>query len=703
MEQTGLIHRFGAGLLTALALVCALITGILAAQLAGELRALAGNSTDNVQWSLSQSEVEFLEFQAALARARHSDPPDLEAVRLEFDIFYSRVGTLEAGPIYSDMRAQPEFDAALTEIRTFLDAAAPRMDAADPALIAALPDLSDSAATLRHALRRLTVSGLMQFAAVMDDRRMAIRRTLTRLAVVALALVGVLGFLAWYSHRVGRQALHHGRALAEARDRALAGEKAKADFLAVMSHEIRTPLNGILGNVALLEDSDLDADQARFVRNMGVSGRVLLDHVESVLDLARFTPGRIALTQESLEVDRLLQDIVDSQDSHALAQGNRLSWAWVGTPERRICADRAALQQILLNLVSNALKFTRHGEVRVEVEVDARTEARGEIEFRVIDTGAGIAAADLPHVFDDFRTTDASFGRIAGGTGLGLGIARRLVQAMAGEIGGESTLGQGSVFWVRLPILRPAEESPAETAAPERLRILVVEDNAINLDVARDMISRLGHSVTPARTGREGVAAATAEAFDLILMDIAMPEMDGLAAACAIRSSGGASAKTPIVALTANVRPEDRDRFRAAGLSTILTKPLQKDRLIRLLARLGAVPTATEDTPPDDIPPGLRARFDRETEELLAWLASLPEDRADIARRCHRLAGTAAVFGQADLRRALIALEEAARAGVPFAQFGVLAERLADLRADRAAPGEGGRARLPEARLRSVP
>lgn len=684
MEQTGLIHRFGAALLTCLALICALVVGILAVQVATDLRRLASASTDNVQWSLSQSEVEFLEFQAALDRARHSDTPDLGQVRLEFDIFYSRIGTLEAGPIYSDMRAQPEFDAALTEIRAFLDTSVPMLDAADPALVAALANLSDSAATVRQALRRLTVSGLMQFAAVMDDRRRAISHTLTRLAVVALALVGVLGLLAWYSHRVGRQAVHHGRELADARDRALAGEKAKSEFLAVMSHEIRTPLNGILGNVALLEDSGLDADQARFVRNMGISGRVLMDHVDSVLDLARFTTGRISVAQEPLEVDRVLQDIVDSQDSHAQAQGNRLGWVWVGTPEPWICSDRAALQQILLNLVSNALKFTQDGEVRIEVEFDAHRLEDGEIEFRVIDTGGGIAEEDLPHVFDDFRTTDASFGRIAGGTGLGLGIARRLVLAMEGEIGVESTRGEGSVFWVRLPTRRSAGGAARPMMVAHDLRILVVEDNEINLDVARDMISRLGHSVASARTGREGVEAASEQAFDLILMDIAMPEMDGLAAARAICDSGGASANAPIVALSANAVPEDRDRFRDAGLSMVLTKPLQKARLLHLLSRLGHTAPAAKAAPsPEDIPSGLRTRFDQETEELLAWLAGRPEDRADIAGRCHRLAGTAAVFGQEDLRRALIALENAARAEAPLAHLGPLMDAIADLWMER--------------------
>lgn len=688
MQQSGLIHRFGAALLTCLALICALIVGILAAQVASDLRHLANASTDNVQWSLSQSEVEFLEFQTALLRARHSDTPDLGQLRQEFDIFYSRIVTLEAGPIYSDMRAQPEFDAALTEIRTFLDASVPLLDAADPTLIAALAELSDDAATLRHALRRLTVSGLMQFAAFMDDKRTAISRTLTRLAVVALALVGLLGLLAWYSHRVGRQAVHHGRELAEARDRALAGEKAKSEFLAVMSHEIRTPLNGILGNVALLEDSNLDADQARFVRNMGISGRVLKDHVDSVLDLARFTTGRISVAQEPLEVDRVLQDIVDSQDSHAQAQGNRLSWAWVGPPEPWICGDRAALQQILLNLVSNALKFTQDGEVRVEVEYDVLQHDDGEIEFRVIDTGAGIAEEDLPHVFDDFRTTDASFGRIAGGTGLGLGIARRLVQAMTGEIGVESTRGEGSVFWVRLPAKRSTEQRAAGAAWSKRtsrvLRILVVEDNEINLDVARDMISRLGHSVVSARTGREGAEAASAEAFDLILMDIAMPEMDGLTAARVIRDSKGASANAPIVALSANVVPEDRDRFRDAGLSEILTKPLQKVRLLQLLSQLGHEPFVAEDAPSrEDIPSDLRARFNQEAEELLAWLAGRPEDRTGIANRCHRLAGTASVFGEEELRCALIALEDAARLETTLEALGPLIDAISDLWSER--------------------
>ena len=513
--------------------------------------------------------------------------------------------------------------------------------------------------------------------------------------------------------------------LVQARDRALAGEKAKADFLTVMSHEIRTPLNGLLGNLSLLSGSRLDAEQRQFVRNMDVSGRILLKHVDSVLDIARFEAGKVQLSLERLNLSELLQNLVDGQSGNAGNRGNRLDWCWIGTPQHWIESDAQRIYQILLNLVGNAIKFTELGRVSIEAEMDppGPDPARRVVEFRVSDTGPGIAEDQITTIFEDFHTSDTSFDRAAGGAGLGLGIARRIVTAMDGEIGVESVPDAGSTFWVRLPVRAAAaparrETRPRPPSAPGGLDVLVVEDNEINLQVARSMLTREGHKVTCAPDGRQGVDMAALRRFDLIFMDISMPELDGLEATRLIRAGGGPSAETPIIALSANVLPQDKEKFRSAGMEAFLGKPLTLDALRRALCTVrsprsvddaparepppGAPPDNTPpdtpmtdgkiagDRPSDGRPPGARPtddtspndpmaeardslgpeihaallqRFLEETDGFVAELGQAPGDAPDLAGRLHKLAGSAAVFGASDFRQMLNHAETAARTG----------------------------------------
>ncbi|MDQ2094935.1 ATP-binding protein [Rhodalgimonas zhirmunskyi] len=480
----------------------------------------------------------------------------------------------------------------------------------------------------------------------------------------------VVGFLRDISHRVASET-----ELVEARDRALAGEKAKAEFLAMMTHEIRTPLNGLLGNLALMKKTQLSPAQNRYVRNMGISGGVLMHHVDAVLDVARFESGASVTREEDVHIGRLVQDIVDSQASAAEANGNHIQWGWIGEPLEWIRIDASRLRQVLLNLVGNAIKFTHDGRILIEVEQTEglqKDDRTCGLDIRVIDSGVGISEADQDRVFNDFQTVDQS--RIEGqaGTGLGLGIARRFIEAMEGEIGCESTPGEGSVFWLHVPVApvaRPEERiSQAPKTAPvASLDILLVEDNEINLELAREMLTGLGHRVTEARDGEQAVATAQARLFDLILMDIRMPRLDGLGATRAIRSGDGASRAVPIIAFSANVLPEAKDRFTAAGMSGFLPKPLSETELQQVIARFcGADQSQQEASPSDrnvDPMAHLRTRYLDETRDLFNWLARLPSDLGEIADRAHKIAGSAAAFGQPDLRDALIELEMAAESG----------------------------------------
>ncbi len=477
-----------------------------------------------------------------------------------------------------------------------------------------------------------------------------------------------IGFLHDISKRVAAE-----KELLEARDRALAGERAKAEFLTVMSHEIRTPLNGILGNVSLLNDTQLTPTQTRHIRNMEISGRVLMRHVDTVLDIARFEAGKLDVSIACTDLSVLMQELVDSQLSAANAQNTSLSWRWEGEPRAWVRTDRAAVEQVLLNLVGNAIKFTRNGSITIEAEaLPEEKDGVPLVELRVLDTGLGIAQNRLSEIFEDFITNDTDFGRVPGGTGLGLGIAKRTVTAMGGEIGVESTLGEGSVFWIRLPMeagRRPDQMPDITQPQPiAHLHMLVVEDNDINRELAKDMLQHEGHWVTTAVNGAEGVRLAQDTLFDVILMDISMPVMDGLAATQAIRTGEGANKETPIIAVSANILPEERSHLLDAGITAFLAKPLNRERLRRALT------SVSEDIPDQEndphlshpgLPPAtysrLLARFIEEADALVAAITAPYRDASDVAKRCHDLAGAAALFGATDMHEFLSEADSAAK------------------------------------------
>ena len=488
----------------------------------------------------------------------------------------------------------------------------------------------------------------------------------------------IIGFVRDISQRVAAQ-----QELISTRDQALAGEKAKAEFLTVMSHEIRTPLNGLLGNLTLLKNTRTTREQARFVENMEISGQILLSHVDTVLDIARFEAGKLSVALQPTDLNDILQEIVDGQSGNAASRGNSISWQWVGEAHPCVAADAQRLRQILLNLVGNAIKFTENGRISIEVEVAEPGPTAGVniFEFRIIDTGIGIGPDEVDVIFDDFHTSDPSIGRATGGTGLGLGIARRFARAMGGEIGVESTPGEGSVFWVRLPLQDAELDANVDSDQPEiqhaqPLDVLVVEDNEINREVICNMLKLDGHRVTVAENGQLGVDAAAGHRFDVILMDISMPVMDGPTATRHIRSGGGPSAEIPIIAVSANVLPDAVDAFRAAGMTAFVGKPIALDALRKALSVVTGPGASTRSEDESDHIGDLRASlgadvFDRllgkylsEGDAVVAQLAGLDGGEADldqVAQECHRLAGSAATFGAMGFRDALIAIEIAAK------------------------------------------
>jgi PAS domain S-box-containing protein len=788
-----------------------------------DLKRLQSASSDNVQWMLSQVEVEYHAFVSTLNYRESDGTSDLGAIREKYDVLYSRVDTLHSSPMFQGLAQDPTYLKSLTILRGFVFQVLPLIDSDDESLRAGIGNLWEQTTAIRWDVRALSVSGLSHFARESDLRRSEMAQTLLNLALVSTVLFAALTALSFYlllanrksqmrgimlaqanarmntvlstsldaiivtksngellefnraaehifqrqlddvkgklvediivppslrqAHRDGIQRLNSGverwilgkdrvqtegiradgevfpmeltlqsasygteeiligfirdisqrvsdeKELIEARDRALAGEKAKADFLKLMSHEIRTPLNGILGNLSLLDHSDLANEQRRFVRNMKISGDVLLGHVDSVLDIAMLEAGKLAIVNEPMQISALLQDLVAGQSGSANSQNIDIDWKWVGTPRDWIISDVRRLHQLLLNLVGNALKFTDQGQVMIEAEVD-RTPVgdisqKHIIEFRVVDTGIGIPENDIDRLFEDFQTSGASSGRMTGGTGLGLGIAKRMAEAMGGNIAVKSVVGEGSTFAVQLPIsvvdspvLDP--RSRAQTDNRPGLDILVVEDNEINLEVIQNMLQGDGHNVSFAPNGLLGVKKAQEQRYDFIFMDISMPVMDGIQATSLIRDGDGLSTDAPIIAVSANVMPQDRDRFLEVGMNAYISKPLTLEKLRREISafRNGHVDKSEHHNVENPIQvhltdmranlgeevfPMLLERMLSESDALVQDLCqsgkrqtALPE-LPELAAQIHKTAGSAAVFGATDFRQRLLDLEKAAK------------------------------------------
>jgi signal transduction histidine kinase len=379
--------------------------------------------------------------------------------------------------------------------------------------------------------------------------------------------------------------------LRAAQTEAEAASRAKSQFLAVMSHELRTPMTGVIGMVDLLLKTSLDAKQREYVGVLRSSADALLTVLNDILDFSKIEAGQLVIEEVPFDLADTVDGVARLLAPRAAEKGLEFGYGWPADAPRRIWGDPTRIRQVLLNLIGNAIKFTARGRVEVRVD-EARLEGdRVALRIAVADTGPGIEAVMRPRLFQMFSQGDSSTSRRFGGTGLGLAICRRLIEAMGGEIGVDSTPDAGSTFWFRLaPRLAPAasDAAPAlEATAPQPnrpARVLVADDVATNRRLVEAILSHLGHSYVAVENGRDAVAAAARDHFDVILMDMQMPEMDGMEATGAIRRLGGAASRTPIIALTADVVPEQRRRFETAGIDAILVKPIRWADLQRAIA-----------------------------------------------------------------------------------------------------------------------
>lgn len=801
--------------LGAIIAITAVVVGYLLTDVRAKLAELTSSPQDNVQWTLAQFEVEYLQFALELESAQDETVP-LDDVRQRYDILYSRTQTLTDSQIYRAAFREPALKAELTVLARRLFAMADLIDQTDADLRASLPVLRNEMDNLRPLTRSVMTQGNHQLSIQSDEARKDMVQVLSRLVIAATVLLITLVAMAFSfrrmaqtsdarlrenlatsarletifstsrdaiavldsagcivnlnrsgsemfglkdfdvrGRRIGRlltrrgddgfvpitgrelfEAAASGRktgirltgrrrdgsefpveitidistrertpicvcvirdivhqaaaefALKESRDKARAGERAKARFLGVISHEMRTPLNGILGTIDLIKEeaSKPDARASElcdtYLPVLQSSSRNLLTLVNDVLDLTQIESG-VRVMPRPFDADALIEGLIAAEMGRARAQNNTIE-VTSETPIGWVHGDPDRLRQVLGNILANAMKFTRDGSVTIDaVRLDG-----DEVEFQIVDTGIGMSDADRERIFEDFfRTNAAVHGQIQG-TGLGLGIARNIIDALGGEIGVESEEGEGSLFWVRVPLPQSAAETPGQAVAIEDqtvtpCNILVVEDNATNRFIARRLLENDGHTVTEANDGAEGVAAALKDAYDLILLDISMPVMDGIAAAQEIRRQPGPNQTSRLVALTAHIEGGLDNQRTARIMDAVLHKPLDREELrrqIRACHDNHTTPDRVPKTPArnalddllDTIDPDTAQRLidgfiteaDAKLRDLLTR-ATAPRETPDIplANDLHALAGAATNFGASEMHLLLIRAEASEREG----------------------------------------
>lgn len=627
---------------TVLQALAVVLIGILASiyiDISHRYSALQDGVRENAMWSVYQLDREARVVKETLGdiiAQKVYTQEKLNFLALSFNILYSRMTTLEQSHFESKFSVDQNVLTLASDIRRTVYSETPLFDdieAGKDISLASLSNLNYELGVLVRKSGDLLVYTNNTLSSDRADERSEIlyleKKSLILISVLVLSVVILVVMLRRQLKSVRAAGLSFEKMaerVNDAYEAAEAGNRAKSQFMATMGHEIRTPLNAILGMVEVLELSALPSDVENGIRTIQRSGEALLDIINEILDFSKIEHGNLELERRPVDVRMLAEGAVEIMRGRASESGNEVR---LDIPDvfavPAIMSDPTRIRQVILNLMSNALKFTSNGAVTLRLRETTEREVvllRVEVE----DTGIGIDEAGLQKLFQPFSQVDATITRKYGGTGLGLTICKQIVGRLDGKVGVTSAPGQGSTFWFEIPV-EPAQAnlgSPAQPSAKElpALCVLLVEDNVVNQQVASRLLEHLGQSVKVVGDGSQAVAITATEHFDVILMDMQMPVMDGIEATLRIRRRGDASASTPIVAMTANASEEDRRRCEAAGMTGFRSKPISLAMLRSLLSDPALIAGSQRNraSPPPAITATKTDHFDQRRTEIVEAL-----------------------------------------------------------------------------------